>query len=104
MAATRVPRNADFRSPLIAATHFQLAATVGIVDIGQSCDLELLILDAHALLLVREGDDLSVIAVGDEGGGARAGPVLVKKTRQHVHGDVGRGAAEEVDTMEERNP
>ena len=75
-----------------------------IVDIGQSCDLELLILNAYALLLVWEGDDLAVVAVGDQHGGARAGPVLVKETRQHVHGDVGRGAAEEIDTVEERNP
>jgi len=41
-------------------------AHVRIINIGQSCDLELLILDAHALLFVREGDDLAVVAVGDE--------------------------------------
>src|ERR1700674_1683392 len=75
-------------------------AHVGIVDVGQSCNLELSILDPNVLLLVRKSDDLAVVAVGDEGGAVRAGPVLVEKARQYVHGDVGRRAADEIDTME----
>ena len=63
---------------------------VGIVDVNQGRDLELSILDTNALLLVREGNDLAVAAVGDEGGASRAGSVLVEKARQHVHRDVGR--------------
>lgn len=77
-------------------------AHIRIVDIGQSCDLKLSILDPNALLLVREGDYLAVVAVGDEGGAVRAGPVLVEKAGQHVHGDVGRCAANEIDTMNYR--
>src|SRR5882724_5088121 len=75
-------------------------AHLGIVDISQGCDLKHAIFDANALLLVREGDDLAVVAVGDEGGAVYAGSVIVEKARQEVHGNVGRCAAEEVDTME----
>src|ERR1700730_663649 len=73
---------------------------VGIVDISQGCDLKGSVLDANALLLVREGDDLAVVAVGDEGGAVRAGSVLLEKARQNIYGNVGRCAADEVDTME----
>src|ERR1700730_17118595 len=79
-------------------------AHLGFVDISQSCDLKHSILDTNALLLVREGDNLAVAAVGDEGGASRAGPVFVEEARQHVHGNVGRCAAKEFDAAEERNP
>src|SRR5207253_1917303 len=77
---------------------------VGIVDVGHGCDLERAVLDTNALLLVREGDDLAVAAVGDEGGAARTGSMPVEKARQDVHGDVGRCAAKEFDAAENRNP
>ncbi len=79
-------------------------AHLRIVDISKSCDLKHSVLDANALLLIRKGDDLAVAAVGDERGASRAGPVLVEKARQHIHGNVGRCTAEEFDTMEDRNP
>ena len=79
-------------------------AHVGIVDISQGCDLEGSVLDANALLLVREGDDLAVVSVGDEGGAVRAGSVLIEKARQDVHGYVGRCAAKEFDAAKDRNP
>jgi hypothetical protein len=71
-------------------------AHIGIVDISQGCDLERSVLDPNALLLVREGDDLAIVAVGDEGRAARAGSVLVEKARQDVYRDVGRCAADEI--------
>src|ERR1700694_734412 len=77
-------------------------AHVGIVDISQSCDLKNSVLDTNALLLIREGDDLAAIAVGDEGGASCAGSVLVEKARQHVHGNVGRCATKELNAVEER--
>src|ERR1700681_3351249 len=75
-------------------------AHLRIVDVSQSCYLERSILDANALLLIREGDDLAVAAVGDERGAVRAGSVFVEKARQHVYSNIGRCAAEEVDTVE----
>src|SRR6202165_4416029 len=75
-------------------------AQVRIVDIGQGRDLELPVLHAHALVLVRKGDDRAVVTVGDQSGAAQAGPVLVEKARQHVHGDVGGCTADEIHTME----
>src|SRR6266566_4762559 len=75
-------------------------AYLGMIDIGQGCDLEHSVFDANALLFVRKGDDFAGVAVGDEGGASRAGSVLVEKARQDVHGNVGRSAADEVDTME----
>src|SRR5205807_5708238 len=79
-------------------------AHLRIFDISKSCDLKHSILDTNALLLVRKSDDLAVVAVGDEGSASRAGPVLVQKARQHVHGNVGRCAAKELNAAEERNP
>src|ERR1700738_652396 len=79
-------------------------AHLGIVDISQSCDLKHSILDTTALLLVREGDNLAVVAIGDERGASRAGPVFVEKARQHVHGNVGRCAAKELNAVEARDP
>ncbi len=79
-------------------------AHLGIVDISKSCDLKHSVLDANALLLIRKGDDLAVAAVGDERGASRAGPVLVEKARQHIHGNVGRCAAKKFNAPEKRNP
>ena len=74
-------------------------AHIQIVDIGQSGYFEHTILNADALLLVRKRDNLAAVAVGDKGGGMCTGPVLVEKSRQDVYRNVGRCAAEEVDTM-----
>src|ERR1019366_1824484 len=79
-------------------------AHIRIVDIGQGGYFEHAILDADTLLLVRESDNLAVVAIGNEGDAARAGSVLVEKARQDVHGNVGRCATQEVDTMEYWNP
>ncbi len=79
-------------------------AHVGIVDIGQGGNLELSVLDTNALLPVWEGDDLAVVAIGDEGGASRTGSVPIEKARQHIHGNVGRCAAKEFNAAKDRNP
>ena len=84
----------------------QLAYTTddrGIINVGYGGDFDEPVLYANAFLLVRERNNLSAIAVGDKCGAMGAGVVLVEKSRQDVYRDVGRCAAQEIDTVEYRN-
>jgi hypothetical protein len=78
-------------------------AHVVVVDVCQACDLELAVRQSHALMFLGHGDDLAVGRVCDDRRAVRAGAMSREKPGQHVKGDTGSRAADEISMADDRD-